>query len=368
MIKFLLPLLAAISLIFLFALLIQGFAPLWETNLGSGLVLWLQACILFSVNAVYQGDVDERPYPLWIHRLVYCGIAILPIYSVVALYGLLTRIAQYGLTVQRCWAVLVAVLLFFFAVGYLWGIIRKQDHWLETLASVNTRMGLFIMGMMILVNSPVANFQALSSQNQMARLQAGTIDISELDLNYFRFSLGRQGYLALQDVKKQYADSNPRLSSQIDSIYRNFNGFIDAPLDTLEDLVTVWPTGKNLPEAVLKAAIGQNPFQNVNETYYAVFVEMSNPASNNNNNREEIIFIRESEGYNIFQLWFFENDTWQTIYLNTTYQSQDMNIETILELGEFSVLAPQWNDIEFGGIRISVPQTRLYERFNISPP
>lgn len=392
LIKFLLPLLTVVALIFLAALLFQGIEPLWQTSLGSGLILWLQAAILFSVNAVYQGDSEERPYPTLVHRAIYLGIGILPVYSLIALYGLFTRIGQYGLTVQRCWAVFVALILFFFALGYLWSIIRNKDNWLEGLAWVNIRMGLLIMIMMILVNSPVANFQKLSVQNQIERLHSGTQDIEQLDLNYFRYGLGRQGYLALQKVKDEYGLNDPSLVARIDAVYRD--QFMAAPamtLDTMREALTVWPDGKSMPDAILLSMLDQrapliagpvsvnqapvgtfpairamgNPiFLSSDDLYYGIFIEM-NSQNSNENNTEEIIFIREALGNVLFFfLWTYQDDEWQSIPLNNMSTIQNINLAETLENNQVNIVPSQWNDVEIGGIRLQVPNS--LNRFQIN--
>ena len=95
LIKFLLVLLSLVSLLFLGALPFTGLEPLWESG-GSSLILWMQALILFFVNAVYQDEPDNWPYSVWLHRFIYICIAILPVYSVISFYGLSLRIDQYG--------------------------------------------------------------------------------------------------------------------------------------------------------------------------------------------------------------------------------------------------------------------------------
>ncbi|MCP3704969.1 MAG: DUF4153 domain-containing protein, partial [Alteromonas sp.] len=81
LLKYLLVLLVFISLLFLIALPFTGLAPIWENGPGSYLLLWMQACILFALNSVYQNDAEERPYGLLLHRFIYLGILLLPCYS-----------------------------------------------------------------------------------------------------------------------------------------------------------------------------------------------------------------------------------------------------------------------------------------------
>ncbi len=120
--KFLLVILALVSVLFMLALPFTGLTPLWKTGHGSLLILCLQALMLFFLNAVYQADAESRPYPLWLHRAIYAAVALLPVYSLIACYGLMLRVEQYGWSVSRCWGLVLWAILALFSVGYLWGI------------------------------------------------------------------------------------------------------------------------------------------------------------------------------------------------------------------------------------------------------
>ena len=93
--RLLLPLALAVLLIFLAALPFTGLAPLWATGNGTALLMWLNAFVLFFLNAVYQTG-GKAPYPPLVHRLLQPGIAVLPVLSAMALYGLYLRVDQYG--------------------------------------------------------------------------------------------------------------------------------------------------------------------------------------------------------------------------------------------------------------------------------
>ncbi len=138
--KFLLAVLSLVSLLFLSALPFTGLDPLWESG-GSSLILWMQALMLFFVNAVYQHDSDTWPYPLWLHRFIYIGVAVLPIYSLISCYGLSLRIDQYGWSLSRYWAFLIWFLLALFPLGYWWGIAKYRDRWTLQLGRTNLAIG-----------------------------------------------------------------------------------------------------------------------------------------------------------------------------------------------------------------------------------
>ncbi|MDT8397879.1 MAG: DUF4153 domain-containing protein [Pseudomonadales bacterium] len=354
LIKFLLPLLSVLSLSFLLALPFTGLEPLWDTRLGSGLLLWLQALSLFSVNAVYQGDSRGRPYPALVHRIIYVGVAVLPVYSIIAFHGLFARIDQYGLTVQRCWAVLTAGLLFLFTLGYLWGIVRRQDAWLDALARVNIRLGAVVMTVMLLVNTPVLNFQGLAAQNQLARVHGGDIAATALDLDYFRASLGRQGYLALQQVKTDYGAADPRLAARIDALYATPALPGDTlTLDRFREELVIWPEGGRVPEAVMTALLEQarrmTPRLPTELRFFVVLVDLDDDGT------DEIVFLPESQGFVMpAMLWRQVNASWETRMLTAASAPGSVDIAASLRQNQVEVLEARWRELRIGGIRLSV--------------
>jgi hypothetical protein len=188
--KFLLVILVLVSLLFIGALPFTGLEPLWKSG-GSSLILWMQALMLFFLNAVYQDDPDARPYHLVLHRFIYIGIAILPIYSIISFYGLSLRVDQYGWTLARCWAFLIWFLLALFPIGYCWGIAKLRDEWLQQLSKVNVVIGLIVLALMLMVNSPLLDFRKIVVNNQLQRLETGLTQIEDFDINYFRKSLAK---------------------------------------------------------------------------------------------------------------------------------------------------------------------------------
>ncbi len=214
MMKLLLPLVLVIITLFIAALPFTGLAPLWETGRGTGLLISLNAVTLFFANAVYQTGRD-MPYPPLAHRLLSPGIALLPIISALALYGLWLRIDQYGWSVDRCWAFAITILLGMFSCGYLWAIIRRRFNWIAGLARVNITMGWVVALVMLLANTPVLDFRSISVASQLNRVESGEIELAELDFVYLKRQLARPGYLARQKLAEQVADTDPDLAKRI---------------------------------------------------------------------------------------------------------------------------------------------------------
>jgi len=216
--KFLLILLSLVSVLFLLALPFTGLQPLWETG-GSNLILWMQALMLFFINAVYQDDPKTQPYHRWIHRFIYFAVALLPIYSAISFYGLSLRVDQYGWSVARCWAFLLWFLFAGFSVSYLWGILRLKDRWLEQLSWVNVRMGLVVLCLMLMVNSPILDFRKIATNSQLERLENALVSLNDFDYRYFKYQLAAPGYQALQSIKHAQRDEHPEIALRIESLY-----------------------------------------------------------------------------------------------------------------------------------------------------
>ena len=208
--RLLLPLTAAIAVLFLAALPFAGLSALWDTGQGTGALMSLNAFMLFFLNAVYQTG-RAAPYPRWAHRLLQPAIALLPILSGLALYGLYLRVDQYGWSLGRCWGFTICVLLTLFSLGYAWIVIRRRDAWPRSLGRINIRMGWLVFGLMILVNTPVLDFRALSVASQMGRVEAGELDIREFDYRYAWRHLARPAHLKMQALIEENTDKRPDL-------------------------------------------------------------------------------------------------------------------------------------------------------------
>ena len=220
LIKMLLPFLLSVAVIFLGALPFTGLDLLWGTGSGTALLLWLLALVLFFTNAVYQDGREADPYPPWLHRSIYAGLCVMPFVAALAFYGLFLRLQQYGWTIERCWAFVAWLVLALFATGYVAGIARRRDAWTGDLARVNTLMGLVILAIMLLANSPLIDFRKISLESQLERVDSGDITLAEFDFWYTKTHLARPGYLAMEKMKAEIGDSDAELLAMINEPVR----------------------------------------------------------------------------------------------------------------------------------------------------
>ena len=349
LIKFLLVLLSLVSLLFLGALPFTGLEPLWESG-GSSLILWMQALILFFVNAVYQDEPDNWPYSVWLHRFIYISIAILPVYSLISFYGLSLRIDQYGWSLSRFWAYLIWFLLALFAIGYVWGIAKYRDSWTHQLSRTNVAIGLVVLVVMLSVNSPLLDFRKMVVADQLQRLADNKVTVEDFDLSYFRRHLARPGYEGLQTLKAQYGETHPGLLIRINALYADSNN--EQPSSTRDEFIAaITLLSDNPPEALLTAIYKQETKNhwNIQQTqqYFLQALDLDKDGD------QEYLWIEKKHEHTVIKLFFQQNQQWKSSYLGSFRKDKD-NLDLFYQAliaGEIKVVSSRWNDVIIGGQR-----------------
>lgn len=357
--KFLLVILALVSVLFMLALPFTGLEPLWKTGHGSLLILCLQAWMLFFLNAVYQADADSRPYPLWLHRAIYAAVALLPVYSLIACYGLMLRVEQYGWSVSRCWGLVLWAILALFSVGYLWGILKKRDLWLQHLSWINVRMGLVLLAVMMLVNSPLIDFRKITVQSQLARLEDGKTLLTDFDLHYFRHDLAKPGYDALQQLKAQHGETNPALALRIDALYRKdmHNETTEQNSnDQLQQLLVALklPDDVILPPALKQALADWQKDQRWQLSYISQY--HLRPIDLNTDGVQDYVLLTYAHNSVDAVLFSLKGEKWQRSVVNQLFSDvkSDPQAEPQLETLELKAVPPQWPLLQIGEQRFQV--------------
>lgn len=356
--KFLLVMLALISIIFLMTLPFTGLQPLWETG-GSTLILGMQSVMLFFINAVYQDDPKTNPYNIWVHRFIYLGVALLPIYSAISFYGLSLRVDQYGWSLSRCWGFLLWSVFAAFSLGYLWGIVRQKDNWLEQLSWVNVRMGLLVLGLMLVVNSPILDFREISTQSQLKRLDSGVVTLENFDYNYLHYYLARPGYEALQALKEKVKESHPEIALRISSYHADKkNNDIGIAKDVFINAIDGADanTPKSLIDNIYKDMSKQPWRLKENQSYQLLTVDL------NSNGKPEYILV-EVRQLRIELSMYSDNGKggWDKTHLEGVAGSSFYGADNkalllkALKEGDYRASKRQWDNLQIGNNHFLVP-------------
>lgn len=348
--KLLLPMVVGISVIFLAALPVVGLDALWSTGRGTALLLWLLAIALFFTNAVYQDGREASPYPVFVHRMIYGGLALLPVISALSLYGLVERLMQYGWTVERCWAVVTWFILSMFAFGYAVGIVRQRDSWTLSLARVNTAMGIVVLAIMLLASSPVLDFRKISLHSQLARVEAGTTELRNFDFWYARQHLARPGYLAIERIKAENADGDAGLLQAIESPRRHRANAVKTDVEKMWANVYLRPQDIEVPAGLrsMIELVGQQISQ-----YGATLLRID---MDEDGQDEYVLIVLYEYGIGVTQYYYREDDNWRLGYFQTAPNRRGDDIDDRLRDGEIKLLEPRFKDLEIDGIRMQPMQ------------
>lgn len=345
MIRFLLVLLVVIALLFLVSLPFTGLGVLWETGRGSTLILWMQAFLLLFVNAVYR-EQDARPvYPVWLHWLVALGVLSLPVYSVIASYGLWLRVDQYGWSLARCTGALIWLLLTVFSVAYCLLLLRYRERYLQALAPVNQALAWVVLAAMLLINSPLLDFRKISADSQLARLQSGEQKLDEADFYYFRYSLEKPGYDALMTFKASLREDQADIAMRIDRLYSE--GEFDPALKAVVS-DAFFASLQQQPEAPLpeglKAAIGD--WLNIGVLRQTQFkgAFLHQMDVNGDGEDDYVLDARAKEDWRETAVFYRSGDSWQV----QQYRFQQRDESAADDETGVVLLKPQWPLLKIG--------------------
>ncbi|MEA5123592.1 DUF4153 domain-containing protein [Xanthomonas floridensis] len=215
----LLPLLAAVSVLFLLVLPFTGLQALWQTRSAAAILLSLVFGLVLFTNAVYRDDDVQPPYPRWLRRVVEAGLLSLPLHAALAAYALVLRIGQHGWTGERFCAAVLATLALAYALAYAFAVLRpRAGHWLAHLAGGNMLLSWVVIGLAILINSPLLDPYRITVHSQIQRLATGTPESVKANLEFLRFDNGRRGYLAVQSLRQSPAFAGDAARRQLEQL------------------------------------------------------------------------------------------------------------------------------------------------------
>lgn len=204
LLKWLAPLSALILVLFSVALLFKLPMLLGTQKrvVGAAWLLWLVAVNVLLLNAAWQDGRQTAPYPRPLASALRLAVPLLVLIAAIALYAVAVRIDAHGLTVQRVWALLVAVLALAYSVGYTVAALVRSPApaWLPRIGAVNVGIALATVIVLALMLTPVLSPARLVANNQHARILAEPARAVEEDYRVLRFESGEYGHRRLASL------------------------------------------------------------------------------------------------------------------------------------------------------------------------
>lgn len=198
--RLLTPVLLVVMLIFLVALPFQGA----EASLPLAAIT---VCTVFGastlISAVVADDdhhASASPFLLSAARILS---AMMPIFAAVALWAVVLRISQYGLTPARVCGVLAALIAGGYGAGYLWAALHRIG-WMQRIRQVNIIMALAMVVLAVLWLARIVSPEAWSASSQLSRFQSGVITQAQLPLYQMKKEWGLAGERAYQRLLDEH--------------------------------------------------------------------------------------------------------------------------------------------------------------------
>ncbi len=253
------PVLGAGLVFFLLALPFTGLDALWDATKATTPILL--ACVvgaLVLTNAVLGNRPEEEAKTAVLRwGAMALGLVMLPL-AVIAAIATGLRIGQYGLTPDRLWALTFVVLATAFGLAYLVSLARGRMNWAEHVRPANLRLAFGTCVVALLLATPLSGFNALSTRDQVGRLEAGKVTPDKFDWAALAFDFGEPGRAALKRLAgsaNAVVRNSARVALKAGSRY-DLQSPADPQAEKFTGPVEVHPAGAVLAES-LRAAVTQ---------------------------------------------------------------------------------------------------------------
>jgi hypothetical protein len=248
------PVLALGLALFLVALPFTGLAPLWgATRATTPIILSVMVGALLLINAIIGDNDAEMPAArLFRVSAVVLAAVLLPLFAIAAL-SVNLRIVQHGLTPDRLWAVVFVGIAGSFAITAAIALLRPpRAGWAERLRRGNLLLAVLMCGVLMLLSTPLIDFGAIATRDQVSRLSRGTVSPEDFDWAALRFDFGPAGVAALETLKTgTLAPAQATLALQADNRW-SLQRQSEAKARRAEgnDILVTLPRGTPVPAAL----------------------------------------------------------------------------------------------------------------------
>lgn len=190
--------------VFLGATAVSGPQVLWDATRSATPLLLACAAGAWVLASVIARDADaamSRSRVMHLAAIVLAAV-VLPL-AVFAAVSMGLRLNQYGLAPERLWGLVAIVVALVFGVALWVALVRgRKGGWAAKLRQTNFHLGLFVCALALLLALPVLDFGAISTRNQIARLESGKVEPEDFDFDALRWDFGEPGQRALQRLAK----------------------------------------------------------------------------------------------------------------------------------------------------------------------
>jgi hypothetical protein len=333
---------------------LPGLAFTGRRAINATWLLWLVAVMVLLLNAAYRDGADSGPYPKWIALALRAVVPLTVVIAVTALYALIVRAAEYGLTVERVWGFVVCGAALTYAVGYSVSAFDRSA-WMHGMARVNVGVALALMAVLSAALTPLLSPYRLAADSQFKMAQRPASDQAKgwnSPFHYLRFDSGRYGRQRLQQLAGLQGAANEQIRRRAqESLLQASPWMNDTSIDAPELLakLQIYPAGRAL-DAKLSAEIAadlRKPedaflFQRFAEQGVAgIFIDL------NGDDAQDFVLLGRQGGV------AYENRAgeWAIVgrfYTNSIKAGSWAAVVSDLKAGNYTAQQQRWRDLNIG--------------------
>lgn len=257
--RLLLPVVLAVSVVFLIAAPINGLSQLFGgiSAAATLMAMAIAAATLITVTLDRDGARAASARALvWSARIT---ALILPVLGAMAAWAVMVRVGQYGWTPPRLAAATAAAVTLAYGLAYGVSVLRGAK-WQDHIRQANVGLALMLIATAALWLSPILNAERISAASQLARYESGTTDGDRLDLWTMGRDWGHAGTRALDRLRSRDDEGLARNLAAYDAArtrhaYRDSleDGTMPEQVADIAELLAVRPEGATLPEGLFDA-------------------------------------------------------------------------------------------------------------------
>lgn len=254
------PVLAIGLALFLLALPFAGVQALWDaTAETTPLLLACAAGALILANVVIgREEADERRNPLLRYSAMILAAVILPL-AVLAAVATGLRIGQYGYTPERLWGVVFVGVALCWGATYFATLALRRLGWTRLVRPANLVLACLVCLLGFVLATPLISFNAISTRDQLARLESGRVSVAKFDWPALAFDFGKPGRDALERLRRSpnatmRAEATRAAGAKTKwDLDREEEGLRANPVDAVARNARVLPAGAALPPQLIDA-------------------------------------------------------------------------------------------------------------------
>ena len=259
------PVLAIGLGLFLLALPFTGLQALWDaTSATTPLLLSCAVGALILANAVIGNRLEEERRNLLLrYGAMLLAVVILPL-AVLAAIATGLRVGQYGYTPERLWAIVFVGIAILYGAAYLGSLVLGRLAWTTRVRPANLALAFLLCSLGLLLATPLVNFNRISTDDQVGRLESGRIAAGKFDWAALAFDFGKPGRDAVERLRRSRnaairgkAEEAAKAESRWDLAGAAKTPQRSGPKSGVLDNARVLPEGASAPKGLIDLLAGK---------------------------------------------------------------------------------------------------------------